>query len=265
MRHLDETFERGMEFVKNMDNLRPGVSNLYVFSLIDEDGNIKDEKYGMNLMTNTGMNDIYSSNQNFEPSSSVHLYVGQGTGTISTDTNSIRAAEICFNGLEATNKNTNKDYNYPLYFSASNPAGNGLITLISRFMICEYPANIDNVSDQVRISEYGIGKNWNNLWTHSHIYDKTGARADIYKTQNEVLRITVYMCLSFRETLITDGWANDVYAVITTNQIMFHRMFETNLKTYKRGDKVYNRTTYDRGDDQYHSISVGSTYVNSST
>lgn len=265
MKPNDKTFERGMEFVKNMNTIRPGISNLYVFTLTDKDGNIKDEKYGMNLMTNRAMLDIYSSNENFTPSSSIKLYVGQGTGTITPEVNYINTSEVCFGGLAATNNDTSKDYTYPLYFSASNPTGNGLITLISRFLICSYPANITNAPDQIRISEYGIGKNWDNLWTHSHIYDKTGARADIYKTQNEVLTITVYMCLSFRETLITNGWANDVYAVITTNQIMFHRMFETNLKTYKRGDKVYNRTTYNLGNDQYHSIALGTTYVNSST
>ena len=251
MSQRDEIFMRAMKFVKNSQKIHPGVSNIYVFTSVDKDGNITDEKYGMNVMTNTGFSAVYQSGNEFEASSTVKLYVGSGTTPVTIEDTQLE--NVCFNGLAATNTDTSKDYAYPMYYAAGTNPGDGLITLISRFMVCEYPLNIDNFPGDTRIEEYGIGTAWNNLWTHSRIYSDDGTRTSIVKKQDEKLIITVYMCLSFYEHLIQNGWANDVYTMITTNQIMYHRMFESNIYTYKRDDKVFNRQTYAYSDG-YHTI-----------
>ena len=76
MSQRDEIFMRAMKFVKNSQKIHPGVSNIYVFTSVDKDGNITDEKYGMNVMTNTGFSAVYQSGNAFEASSTVKLYVG---------------------------------------------------------------------------------------------------------------------------------------------------------------------------------------------
>ncbi len=258
----DKTFIRAMDFVKNSQKTHPGISNIYVFTSVDKDGNITDEKYGMNLMTNTGFASVYQSGSTFTPSNSLKLFVGSGTSpTAITDT---QIETVCFNGLGATNTNTTKDYKYPMYYAAGINPGEGLITLISRFMICEYPFNIDNFPSDTRIEEYGIGTAWNNLWTHSRIFSNDGSRSNIIKRPNEKLIITVYMCLSFYESLIQNGWSNDVYTMITTAQVMFHRMFESNIYTYKRDNTIYNRQNYSYTDGN-HTIdsSQENVYMNS--
>lgn len=264
MRQYDETFERAMKFVKNSQDMHPGISNIYVFTSVDKDGNIVDEKYGMNLMTNNGFKAIYQDNETFAASDAIHLYVGSGVSTnpgIRVEDTSLEVP--CFNGLAATNSDTTKDFSYPLYYAVSDQPNQGLITLISRFLKCYYPENITGFPDQTRIDEYGIGKAWNNIWTHSHTYNLKGERASIFKTPSTRLVISVYMCLSINESVIVNGWANDRYTMITTNAIMYHRMFESYLKTYKRDDIVYTRKTYDYNDGYHNINNTGGTYENS--
>ena len=72
---LGNTYKRAMEFAKNMAEKREGISNIYVFTSVDENGNIVDEKYGMNLMTTNGFRAIYANGEAFAASDSIKLYV----------------------------------------------------------------------------------------------------------------------------------------------------------------------------------------------
>lgn len=248
--YRDETFNRAMKFVDNFQPKHHGVSNIYVFTSVDKDGNIVSEKYGMNLMTNTGFSAIYASGSSFAASSSLRLYVGSGNSDITVNDTGLESQ--AFGGLAATFTTTSdkyipidgtsKAYNYPMYFSKGENDGDGLITLISRFMIAYYDYNISNYPNETYLSEYGIGTSANNLWTHSHIYDINGNKASMLKTPNERLYITVYMCLSFYESVIQNGWEEKRFTAITRNDIMYNRMYGSYLYTYKRGNKKVDRT-----------------------
>lgn len=245
----DKTFKRAMKFVDHCKPTHPGISNIYVFTLTDHDGKIIDEKYGMNLMTNYGFNQIYSVGTTFTASNTVKLYVGEGTEPISTTSQSMQTA--CFGGLSATNSDTSKAFNYPIYYAESEQAGNGLITLISRFLICYYPENITNYPNDTRIAEYGIGTSATQLWTHAHVYNDAGQISNIIKRPNTQLTITVYMCLSLYESVIQNNWVNNIFTVITTNAIMYNRMFESGLYTFKRGNAIFKRA-----DTGTHSLDI---------
>lgn len=236
----NELFEHIQNFVSNMKDKRPGISNIYVFETTDSDGNVTDVKYGMNLMTNSGFNAIYKSGSTFALSDSVKLYVGEGVSNFDKSTSYMETP--LFGGLAATNSNTNKDYAYPIMYFRGTEPNTGIITLISRFGIVTYPTNISNYDTDTMISEYGIGTGYNALWTHSHIYDATGSKSHITKKTNETMTIYIYMCLSMYEHVIIDNWANDIYTTITTNAIMFQKMFESNLYTYKRNNVLYDRS-----------------------
>ena len=236
--YVDETYNRAMKFVKNFGKFHPGVSNIYVFTSVDKDGNITDEKYGMNLMTDYGFATIYKNGTSFAASDSVKLYVGTGTSDFRTTSQSLELQ--AFGGLAATNSNTSKAYNYPMYFSKGENDGEGLITLISRFVIAYYDYNITNYPGDYALTEYGIGTSPTALWTHSHVYDMRGSRASILKRDNERLFITVYMCMSLLEAVIESGWENDTnrYTLITRNDIMYNRMgWDTTPRIYKRGNR----------------------------
>lgn len=239
-KHRDETFNRAMKFVENFKQHHPGISSIYVFTSVDKEGNLVDEKYGMNLMTDYGFKRIYQQNDKFD-ASSVRLYVGSGDGEIKTSDTTL--FEQAFGGLAATNSNTSKAYNYPIYYNKGEHEGEGLITLISRFLVAYYPYNVTGYPGEIYLSEYGLGTSPSALWTHSHIYDVKGDKTSILKKPEEELYITVYMCLSLYESIIQDGWKDDRYMAITTNYIMYNRMQDSNLYTYKRGNKRYDRTS----------------------
>lgn len=243
---LGNTYKRAMEFAKNMAEKREGISNIYVFTSVDENGNIVDEKYGMNLMTTNGFRAIYANGEAFAASDSIKLYVGTDVSDPTTDPYTVADTALrlpAFGGLAATNVETNKLYNYPMYFAPGETSGTGFITLISRFMYCKYPTNITNYPGEYDLTEYGIGKSATNLWTHSHIYDMTGRFAHIRKMVNTELYITVYMCLSFYESVIMNGWSHNRFLMLTTNAIMYDRMAWTSrINLYKRGNVIIDVT-----------------------
>lgn len=261
----DNTYKRALEFMNNVAKKRNGMSNVYVFTSVDKDGNVVDEKYGMNLMTRQGFSEIYANGVAFgardDYNDIVRLYVGTGVGETPyavTDTD----LEIpAFGGLAATNSDTSKAYNYPMYYSKGENDGEGFITLISRFVIAYYDYNISNFPGEYSLTEYGIKHN-NTLWTHSKIYDMRGNPASITKTSNERLYITVYMCLSFYESVIMNGWANNRFTMITRNDMMYDRMgWSSRVNIYKRNNVTVDIT--DGGTSRTQDTSQNNAYTNS--
>ena len=237
----NKQFQQIQNFNSNMKDKHPGVSNIYIFESVDENGNVTDTKYGMNLLTNKGFNDIYKAHNTFALSSSVKLYVGSGVSNFDKTTSSIETP--LFGGLAATNSNVNKDYAYPIIFSRGEQSNTGIITLISRFGIVYYDYNIANYDTDTLIAEYGIGTGINSLWTHSHIYNDRGEKSQITKKKNERLYIYIYMCMSLYEHVIMNGWSNNIFMAITSNQIMYQSMFESSLYTYKRNNILVDRSS----------------------
>jgi len=257
-RPRDEVLDRAIEFARK---LRPnsGFSNLYVARRIDRNGNVIDEKYGMNLMTDYGMKQFFTLEQNFPTS----FYVGNGTTTFTVETN-VMAGKIPGLTQAAINSDTNKYYGYPTYFaSADSLSGDtGLITCVMKYLSCYYDYNISGLSNPVSITEYGIGGSSDGdidkLWTHSWVYDSKGKKTYITKNVNERLVFDVYLCMSYYESLILSGyqnqdeitkkWTNKDYTkddsrftVITTMHQFMNRMLENEMGTFKRNNVRYNR------------------------
>lgn len=242
----DKTYERAKQFMDNFAGKHQGISNVYVFTSVDKDGNIVDEKYGMNLMTRQGFSEIYANGVAFgardDSGNTVKLYVGTGVGETPYAVTDTELELPAFGGLAATNSDTSKAYNYPMYFSKGENDGEGFITLISRFVIAYYDYNISNYPGEYNLTEYGIKHN-NTLWTHSKIYDMRGNPAAITKSSNERLYITVYMCLSFYESIIMNGWSRNRFTVITRNDMMYDRMgWSTTTQVYKSDNRLIDIT-----------------------
>lgn len=229
----DAMFQRAMEFAKNK---KPsgGLSNIYVIQKQDINGNVIDEFYGMNLMTDYGM-EQYFVNTN-KPAFPKSLYIGNGSGSFNHTTNTLLSPIIT---TSATVKNNTIDYSYPLYYDTDSK----LITCVCKYLEAYFDYNITGITDSISVTEYGLGTAYNALWTHSWVYDKTGAKTYITKDVNERLTFTVFMCMSYYESLITDGYKNGVYTVITTMRQFFEdRMWENSVRTYKRYNTGTDRT-----------------------
>lgn len=243
----DVLFERAMEFAKHKRQ-SAGMSNIYVMQTIDRDGNITSETYGMNTFTNYGFEQFFNSNVTWPR----YMYIGQGGDEDNPNflTSPQLIDPITTSRDNDSLRNTTIDYKYPMYYDATS----GIISCVCKFQTSTFGNStdygIDGVSTDVSISEYGIGTAWNALWTHSWVYDLQGARCTVTKHLNEQLIITVYFCMSYNESLITDGWNDNRYVVITTLEKFLNtrnsnvNMTESNAGIFKRNNTVnsFNRT-----------------------
>lgn len=232
-----------MEFANNFKDKHPGMSNIYVVKSIDKDGNVTDEHYGMNLLTDNGFKRFFVSGETFP----TELYIGRGSSTFDVTSSSL--VEVCPNTHNSSSgdnmapqsytvSNSTIDYAYPMYYDSAST----LATVVCRYMISYYDYNISGITEDFAVSEYGIGTSYSNLWTHSWVYDIHGNQTYLTKKVNERLEFTVYMCMSYYTSLITDGYANNRFTLITTMQGFFaERMYENAIYTYKRYNVGYSR------------------------
>lgn len=237
VQQMDPKFQRLMEFAKNFKqtNKTSTLSNMYVLQTVDKDGNVLDEKYGMNIFTNYGMSQYFVSKANFP----TNLYIGNGSGTFNHASEPVLLSPIITTPASSTS--TVKSYAYPLYYDNLE----GIITCVMKYMDVNFPYTVSGLDAPVDISEYGIGTAYNQLWTHSWVYNSSGVKSTIRKEPGTRLDITVYMCMSYTTDLISDGITNGKYICITTMERFFNgstvRMEETNLYTFRRND-YYERS-----------------------
>jgi len=239
---IDEKYQRAMEFAKHFkhENKTSSISNVYVIQVKDLDGNVVDEKYGMNLMTNYGMSQYFVSKANWP----TNFYIGNGSGTFNHTTNVI-LSPITTN--PATVTSSSKSYAYPVYYDSLS----GVITTTVKFLEVYFNYNIDGVTGPVDISEYGIGTAYNALWTHSWVYNSIGEKSTVRKDINTRIDITVYLCMSYSTSIIEDGWTAGKSICITNPSRMFNRtsvtMDEPNLYTFRRSDYYARTKSYTSG------------------
>lgn len=226
---IDESFKRLMTFAKNH---RPngGLSNMYIVKTVDEHGNVTSENYGMNMMTDNGMKKYFQDKVDFP----TNLYIGYGAGTFDYTT-SILLNKIPYVQMAATVSSSTKSYNYPMYYDPGlNDGETGLITCVMKYMTCYFADNISNITEPFSVTEYGIGDGIDSLWTHSWVYNLKGEKTSVTKHLNEKLVFEVYLCYSYYEYLITSGWNEGRYTMITTMERFMNRMYEEGVYTYKR-------------------------------
>lgn len=226
-------------FIQNFqhENQIHGVSNVYVLETYNRAGERTDQCFGMNLMTDLGFIQRYSQGVDFP----TNLYVGNGTDESFSKSSNVLMS-VLFNGTPAVVEDKTRNHAIPMFYSKGESTGDGIITTLCRFLKASYNYTISGVSEDTLITEYGIGTAYNQLWTHSFVYDIKGQKTTITKKQNEKLVIHVYLCCSYYENLITDNWVNGIYPMITTNQYMFRRLVPSNVYTYKRNNIKQPRT-----------------------
>ena len=225
----DATLDRAMVFAKNH---RPsgGLSNLYVIKLLDDDGNLIDEKYGMNLFTDYGIQKFLVDGTSFPNS----LYIGNGSGTITRSSQSINSV---IGGLTGAYSGTgNISYEYPLYYDPEFGDGTqgGLITCVAKYKTFNLTNMLSAPED--RITEYGVGTANNELWTHSWVYASNGEQTYINTHDASTIQIDVYLCFSYYENIIINGRSNGIYTVISTMERFMNKMRVDNVHTYKKNN-----------------------------
>ena len=236
---LDPSFNRLMQFAKNH---RPfgGFSNMYLLQTKNEKGEVTNEAYGMNLMTDLGMKEWFTKTNTTFPK---NLYVGAG-GRINFSYDSNVLIDPYEDVGAATIVSDVVDYAYPMYYSSDlTTEEGGIITCMMKYLQCSYAPSVAHNEAAFPVGEYGIGTDINNLWTHSWVYAQDGSATIIEKKLNETLEITVYLCYSYYESLIKTAWDRGVYLMITTMHMFMNRMREEKAYTYKRNAQLHDKTS----------------------
>ena len=202
------SFPKGLEEfrqnIKNKDNSSDiYCHNLYLLQTTDRDGNVTGEAYGMNLITNWGFKEIYTSGNSY---GNYRIYVGNGTDEPVLTNNALYSPIIT---TGSTNVNTSASI-YPFQYDSST----GIITGIQRIYQGYFDYNISGITENFDITEIGYGKSTTNLISHAKIYDSEGNPSSITKRINERLTINVFWTLNMRESIIEDNYNNGVYIVM---------------------------------------------------
>ena len=254
---MDDSYELMSKFMKTLHDQHQGIGNIYVAKTVDKHGNVTDVKYGKNMMTDHGMSEYFVSNKEFP----TNMYIGQGSTDIGFNHTTCEILDRfdCVSTLVSATR----DYAYPMYYDKVS----GLVTVVCKALQVKFPLNISGISDDIRITEYGIGTAWDKLWTHSWVYatDDQGTvttYGSIVKHPEEELYIDVYYCLSYYESLILDNWTNGRYTLITTMNRFFNHMNAENIYLYRRdniGVSISSTTAQSGFDDneitKYRNIS----------
>lgn len=220
--HKTEGFQRFCDNMraKSPGNIPTGVHNLYLIQSVDKDGNITDEKYGMNLMTNYGFTQYY----NTTASRNDNFYIQLGTGSrdpVITDT-ALESPALNSTVMSVTLSRAR----YPEYYDATKD----LIIAPVRIGSAVFDYNISGVESDEVIKELGMRLNSSSgsLITRTLIFDSDGRKSSITKKVNERLTITIMFTISMKSSIISNLFDRNIFLVGGLYQF-----------AYPRGDRQY--------------------------
>jgi hypothetical protein len=179
--------------------------NMYHIKLEDLSGNVEDY-FGMNVMTNYYFDEVgYSGNS----IGSEWKYVWIGNG-IDASHQPSRDNKIMFNPIvKSSNILTTADKNsmYPVKYNATT----GDVT--QPYLINEtvYDYNISGINEDIECNEIGFGPAYNNLYSHSKIYDSNGNEITITKKINQKMTIRFLWVVTINKSVYETMWSNGLY------------------------------------------------------
>lgn len=199
------------QFVRNM-SIKTGKpidqSFVYLIQTEDLDGNITDEKYGINLTQDTMMTKGTYGWNNYM----VCLVKTNGSGNIaSTYANSVFNGnwEYISTGLTFSRNR------YPMTYDSTT----GMISQRYRIGNAVYDYNYtsitsDFVADRLCVVTGSPTTFVNSMLTNVSVYDVNGNYSAITKHPNEKLTITIYGSISIHEDCISDAYDDGVFVAI---------------------------------------------------
>lgn len=193
------------EFKKNNPKFKE--KNVYLCQSVDMDGNVVDEKYGVNLMTNNGLQRVIVNGVTIW---NYYFYLGSGdtdpeyTNTQLNSYISALGAGAYKASWTAGGKSSDKPYCGAFEYDPVTKIQSGTQPLLQRYW--DYTAGSNQ---EYYIREIALGTSPTDLFTHALIYDGLGNKSYIKKKPNTRLFITVYITfgVSFAEvpTLYDNG------------------------------------------------------------
>lgn len=213
------------EFYKNYDKNHPNeissrCRNVYDIKTVDMDGNVVEQKFGLNLMTDYGFQRAYVYGYGYayggDPTNYLLIWIGEGTDIPKYDNTSLY-------GRFTTSTPQGSTGFYP--WSKSNIDGmcydkeTNTCSITRKGQYGYYDYNITGLDGNVitedkYIREIGIGEAWNKLTMHARVYDKDGNLSSITKKPNQRLYITTYITTTMDPTFIKEAYDEGTYILM---------------------------------------------------
>lgn len=234
------------EFYENVKHkFKYGLHNLYELTSVDMDGNVTDRKFGINVLTDSGFEKLYTA-KSYHVTYDVKL--GDGTGIPSvTDTN------LFHQTLTAGGTRTGTgSYNRPEHYTTGAKeilydSTTGIISGLYCFDSWMWDYNYSDINNPVPVTEIGIFFD-NVMAVHSLVYDKQGSPASITKNPNQRLYLKVYFVDNIDETLIQNAYSNGIYFMINPSVLIL-------IDSYNSMEYMVDFLHSKNSDDYYHEYS----------
>lgn len=195
-----EEFEKA--WTKNNPDKLPGYCH-NIYHLISEDmnGNVTNEMYAVNCMTDYGFRSVYVNRSDWNPSYNF-IYVGSGTSIPQTNSQSM---ETPISTTGSVNTNTN----FTLSQQKFHP-DTGILTC--RFHLLSGYFDYTVFPEDKEVTEIGLGTSTTTLFYHARVYDAQGNPSSFIKKLNERLTIHVYItgCMKIAD-IVNRAWNKGLY------------------------------------------------------
>ena len=223
--------EKIENFAKNYNSIngttKASHNNIYYIKCENEKGEITNEYYSLNVMTNAGMTKYRTIgmlywNYLHNSSSSGGLFLGSGSTEPSiTDTT---LTTPCAYTTPCKDKNSSHSaYNYNSYI-ISGLTYNPITDLITQRVLiyqCVFDYNLTGITENMTVREIGIGPSITNLYYHALVYDENGIATSFEKKLNEKVSIDVFSTISIKSSIISDLYDQGIYACF--NPACYHK------------------------------------------
>ena len=204
------------EFERNYEKKHPNDSaiahNVYHIVAEDLDGNIVDEAFGLNIMTDYGFSQKHTMTDSYYSALS-GLYLGDGEWSGDLDP----ASKVLVHPISSTSANmTYTGYSHNLTKWIPEKESN-----LVRFKLCEGYFDYTVWSEDHTVTEIGIAYrngDINNLVFHAAVYDAQGERTTFVKKVNQKLTITVWGRIMVPIVkIVNSSWDRGIPCVINSN------------------------------------------------
>lgn len=184
------------------------VHNVYHLISEDMDGNITDEKFGVNCMTDEGFAQYFRGRKTGLP----RIFIGTGTSIPAS------SSKVMENPISNDSAVINNNYWTMELISQEYDSVTGITTTTFNAKTGYFDYTV--FAEDKNITEIGMGDNVNDLIFHARVYDASGDPSTIVKHVNERLYISVYLTTGMKvKKMVEDAWVNGVYKLISPNMI----------------------------------------------
>ena len=228
----------------NINDDVPHFNNIYHVISKDVNGEITEEKFGVNVITDNGL-EFIATNKFFNWFQSHVPEMRIGTGTSAIDPSSSQLEELVASA-DCTYARMSLNTTTPLVYDSVT----GLVTAHSLTLQADFDYVLPNIDENKTITEIML------VWessdagghqldvTHSRIYDEHGNVSSFVKRINEKTTVTVYVGIVMNVgSAINTLWTNNNYTVI--NPYLYLKTIVTGIDISREGlCRLYDRFTH---------------------